>query len=533
MTQSSGSPPGGPAPSARSVPPGAAVGRGAAIAGRRAAAWTGLYAALLAALLVAPVLLPGHPPLVDYPNHLARMVIAFAPSEALAEHYVFAWRNMSNLGLEIAMAGLVQLLPVETAMQVFVALTALATLGGALALAAALHGRVPLAAGMAALFVWGGALQFGFLSYCLGIAVALWTLAGWIALDRRRGWQLTLGFAAAVALYYIHILALGAYALLVAGLEIDRLLRGRGAGLGRALVSALQFAAPAALFLAGRQGGGAAEIHFAGPRTKLIALQRLFWDEGPALSLLALALLAVLVALALRRGQSPVAPRMLPGLALLALAVAVFPAGIILGGTPNWALDWRYLTPLALAGAAALRDPPAGRAGLVLLAAAVLALTAGRTGVMAAGSWRAGAAQEREIRACFAALPEGARMAALPLPMSRQIFNWPQSPPPVLHLPAFAVVDRAAFVPSLFAYSDQQPLRYRPQGEALRDRLGTMQYVSPDRFDRARLEGIDHLLILTRPGDRADAHAAALPIALGPPLCAGRFGLYPIAAAAP
>ncbi len=519
-------------PTDRSVPQDAGRQR----AGRRAPLRVAVYVVLLAGLLLAPLLVPGHPPLVDYPNHFARMVIALEPDETLLRFYAFEWRNMSNLGLELVVSGLAAFMPVALAMEVSVGLVLVLTLGGAVALHGALFGGVSAVAGLAAFFVWGGALQFGFLSYCLGVALALWAVAGWIALSRRRGPQLVLGTLAAVALFYVHVLALGAYGLLIAGIEIDRLFRrpdgagGVAARLGHAAVSALQFVPPAALLLVTRQGNGETEVHFGDLASKLVFLQRLFWDEGGVISVLMLGVVAVVAGLALWRRGLPVDPRMLPGLCLLALAFAVFPAGIVQGGTPNWALDWRYLTPLALAGTAALRDPFAGRGGAGLLGAAVVALLAGRITVMSLGSWSAGAAQERAIRACLEVVPRGAAVAALPLPMARDVFRWPERLPPVINLPAFAVVDRSAYIPTLFAYDDQQPLRYRPEGLALRQGLEGMYFANPAGFPWARLEDHEYLLVFARPGSHADALVRDLPVPLASALCGGDwFGLYPIA----
>ncbi len=503
--------------------------------GHPSAMWRIVYVALLAALLVIPVLLRGHPPLLDYPNHLARMVIALEPDEVLLGFYDFSWRNMSNIGLETVMAGLAAVLPVTIAMEIFVALVLVLTLGGAVALHAALFGQVSVVAGFAAFFVWGGALQFGFLSFCLGVALALWGLAGWIALAPRRVWQLVFGTLAAVVLFYVHLLALGAYALLVAGLEIHRLIaRPDGTGgiperLGHGMVSAAQFLPAGGLVLVTRGGGGQAELHFLGLRAKILFLQRLFWDEGILLSGLMLALVAAVAAISLWHRRLPVDPRMLPGLVLLAMAFVLLPAGITFGDTPNWALDWRFLTPLALAGTAALRTPPLTGRAAALLGAAAVALLAGRTAVMATGSWSAAATQEADLRTCFARLPEGARLLSLPLPMARDVYAWTEGPPPVVHLPAFAVIDRSAYIPSLFAYDDQQPLRYRPEVQALRRGLEGMHFADPARVDWSLAARYDYLLILARPGMDAGALAADLPLALGAPLCdRGWFALVPI-----
>jgi hypothetical protein len=492
--------------------------------------------AVLALLLILPLFLPGNPPLVDYPNHLARMVIAFDPSPALEQVYSFTWRNMSNLGLELSMAALTTFLPVGLSMEVFTGSVLLLSFGGAVALHAALYRRVSIIAGFAAFFVWGGALQFGFLSYCLGVAVALWGVAGWIVLARAaRVGRLAYGIAVALALYYVHILALGAYGFVIAGIELDRLLRRQvgdgdfGTRLGTAAGMMLQFLPAAGLLLAGQSGGGELMVHFTPLTSKLIFLQRLFWNEALWVSALMVIPVTVVVGLSLRQWRLPLDPRLLPGVVFLALAVLLFPAGIIREGTPNWALDWRYLTPLALFGTAALRDPLTSARQQTVLALAICVVMALRAGTMMMGSWSEGAALEQRMRACFAALPEGSAMITLALPMERDVFRWPERLPPVINLSSYAVVDRAAFIPTLFAYDAQQPLRYQPEAAARRAGLEGMYFASAETVNWDLVGGYDYLLALARPGDAPASLVADLPLRVGAPLCEdARFGLFSI-----
>src|SRR5215469_4772948 len=66
---------------------------------------TNSLALLLVGMLIAclPVLLTAAPPLVDYPNHLARMHIigALGASPTLGQFYELVWRPIPNLAMDV------------------------------------------------------------------------------------------------------------------------------------------------------------------------------------------------------------------------------------------------------------------------------------------------------------------------------------------------------------------------------------------------------------------------------------------------
>ena len=90
-----------------------------------------VFAAVLAAASV-PVLLCGILPLVDYPNHLARMaLLARLPHDAtLAQFYATDWRPLPNLAMDALVPPLLQFLPLADAGKLFVLLTFALLAGG-------------------------------------------------------------------------------------------------------------------------------------------------------------------------------------------------------------------------------------------------------------------------------------------------------------------------------------------------------------------------------------------------------------------
>ncbi|HUB97284.1 MAG TPA: hypothetical protein VL993_15285, partial [Stellaceae bacterium] len=79
-----------------------------------------VFAALfivLFAVAVVPVLRSGVLPLVDYPNHLARMaIIARLPHDPILQHYyALAWRPIPNLAMDVLVPPLLGIMPLLAA----------------------------------------------------------------------------------------------------------------------------------------------------------------------------------------------------------------------------------------------------------------------------------------------------------------------------------------------------------------------------------------------------------------------------------
>src|SRR5665213_1128412 len=84
---------------------------------------------ILAAMLVAPIWIVPFPPLLDYPNHLARSFVLSHlndPAFTFSRFYRADWRAYPYLGMDASLAVLDKIFPIETAGRVFLSLCALA-----------------------------------------------------------------------------------------------------------------------------------------------------------------------------------------------------------------------------------------------------------------------------------------------------------------------------------------------------------------------------------------------------------------------
>jgi hypothetical protein len=435
-----------------------------------------LFAAcfVLAAVPVARTLIL---PLVDYPNHLARMaIIARLPHDpTLQQYYALAWRPIPDLAMDLIVPPLLRFLPLELTGRGFVLLTFLLIAGGAALLHRVLFGRWTAWAALAFLLLYNRLLLWGLLNYLFGLGLALCALAASIAL-RERGIALRLGFgiAAAFALYVAHLMAFGVFAVLWLGYEAGPLLRGRsvGAGWARLGVAALPLLLPLGLMLASGTGEGGA-LRFGEPWRKLDLLFSVFDLYHRPFDVACFALAVAALGFGYARRWLALAPGMGVPLSLLALAYLVMPTDLA-GAT---GVDRRL--PLALAllllGGTTWVGERRSRERAFLVAAAVMfLLRLGTVGV----SWAASDREYRALTAGLDAIPEASRVAVA---FPSEALN--VSATPLAHFAVLAAARRDAFVPTLFARPSQQPVVLQPAWRAL------AAETSPDRLWAALAAG--------------------------------------------
>ena len=419
-------------------------------------------ALLLCFAFALPLVWPTIPPLTDVPGHLARYHIALDRPAALMRAYAFQWRLIGNLGVDVAVVPLAPLLGVEGAGKLVILLIPVLGAGGMLALAKAAHGRVPPTALFALPLVLGWPFQFGFVNFCLGMALAFWLAAGWIALEARPRARIVLALAGSWVVWTCHVFAWGLLGLIVFGAELA-LQRRRGTPwvwVGpRAALHALAFASPVLGSLLSGTARGESQGGFA-----FVSKARLFesalrdhWRVFDQASVLLL--VGVLVFAASHRRLRFSAVLGVP--ALLVFAFLMGMPGVMFGASYA---DTR-VAPYVLALALLAIRPSADRAlagGLALAGAAFVAV---RVGAATVSLLQASAAFEREL-AVLPAIPRGASVFALVRHGCAP--DWDDRR--LDHLPSMAILRRDAFTNDQWAIAGQQLLTIRPPSAAPLDR---------------------------------------------------------------
>ncbi|WP_249139391.1 hypothetical protein [Bradyrhizobium japonicum] len=181
--------------------------------------------AMLVAVSFLPVLLTPIPAMVDYPNHLARMYILSQNGTPDANpHYEVTWAFYPNLGMDLLVPQLARLMSVENATRLFLLLSQLLIVGGALLLEWVRKGRVHLAGFAALAFLYCLPFSWGFVNFEFGLGLALWGIAVYLMLAEGP-WPLrfvaNLIFVA--ALYVAHFFSLGIYGATLGLYELWRL----------------------------------------------------------------------------------------------------------------------------------------------------------------------------------------------------------------------------------------------------------------------------------------------------------------------
>jgi hypothetical protein len=229
-----------------------------------------LAVALLAAISIIPLIGPHIPPLTDLPGHLGRYAVqtGLASDPILARWYSFDWALMGNLGVDLLVQMFAPLIGVEAATKAIVIAIVILTVAGFLAVARVATGRIGPAALFALPLAYGFPFQFGFVNYCLSMALAFLAFALWMRLGAsgRIGYRAALFVPLSFLIWLAHIGGWGALGLFALAAEVVRLRgqdRGQDRGLIRAWVEAglhcLPLALPALVTLAVRAQGAAGD----------------------------------------------------------------------------------------------------------------------------------------------------------------------------------------------------------------------------------------------------------------------------------
>src|SRR5579872_1832214 len=168
---------------------------------------------ILAAALMTPIWVVTFPPLLDYPNHLARSFVLMHlndPAFTFSKYYRADWEAYPYLGMDAALAVLGRLFPIETAGRVFLSLCALALPAAAWFFLRQANPGEESAAFWALLIAWNVFFLEGFLNFDLSLAIGLLALGLWLRWLAKPGiarWIACL--VAFTTLYFTHLLGFG------------------------------------------------------------------------------------------------------------------------------------------------------------------------------------------------------------------------------------------------------------------------------------------------------------------------------------
>ncbi|KQY97999.1 hypothetical protein ASD45_18610 [Pseudolabrys sp. Root1462] len=178
-------------------------------------------------LISIPIWTHPLPPLSDYVNHLARMKVlaTLDQNPRLAEYYTINWQVIPNLTMDIMVPWLARMgVNIYVAGQIYMVTMFALIMSGALALNRALIGRWSTTPLFGYPLLYNFVFLVGLMNYLFGIGIALWAMAGWVALrERAWPWRYLLSAACALVLFFCHLSALGIYGVGILSYEMLRL----------------------------------------------------------------------------------------------------------------------------------------------------------------------------------------------------------------------------------------------------------------------------------------------------------------------
>ena len=463
----------------------------------------------LCLVLLAPLTIVEVPPLLDYPNHLARLfVLASGDADpVLRQFYGPHWGIIPNLALDVTVPPLLRLWPVHAVGRVVLGIILLLPVLGAAAYHRALSGRLSFWPLGAALFAYNAALLRGFLNFVIAEGLALLLAAVWVAWRETRPLTAILTAAlGATALFFCHLIGLLCFAILIGAHELAWLLNTPGwwgrPVLRRAGVVALVFAGPALLYalsdLGHLAGGADFRSVLSKARTAVTPVINYLWPLD-----LATAALCVLTAILCVARRWCVIP-LQAGVAL-AVLVALF-LGLPHAFKQTFDLDTRFIIMAAAMAPAALVPVAVPRRAAWIIGIGFLLLFGARMGVLMT-NWAAWRGELAGLRAVIASVRPGDAVMTFRLPRAPDPSIWDPRPRPRLlsdgtltdaHFPALLVIEHRAWWPFLFDIPSQQPIETHEPFRTLTTWIDT----SPDpvslltRGDVPGIERITHVLML-------------------------------------
>ena len=409
---------------------------------------------------LSPLLWVRIPPLVDYPNHLARMWILVHGAEipALAASYAVHWRILPDLAMDLVVSALSWVMPVEQAGRAFVALTMLALVAGTLTLHRVLHRRLEAWPICSVLFVYNAALYWGFLNCLFATGIYLFAFSGWIATRHWRWGPRILTFSAVASLLLIlHLFAFGLYGLSVGSYELASRITGRRLTL-RSLAEwckiLVQFVPGVMLWYASLAHSGSTATSYGDPIFKIYALISPFtFGVQPTPLDLLIGLVGILfLAFATITGSLKIAREMRVPLVVITLLLLVVPHRVSGAAFADIRLPVALVFVLIASTRFEASHKPA-----ILSFAALASLALGLRVWAVTQTWSDYDHWFTEFREASAVIPPGAKLVvvATPLPGQEQLPGVPESLAklesfPFIHMGALAVTDRGVFFPYLF-----------------------------------------------------------------------------------
>ncbi len=416
---------------------------------------------IVAAIAVMPFTVTSIPPLMDLPGHMARFHImqALPSSSDLQLYYNFDWQLLGNLGVDLFVYSLKDILSVQRATWLACLITILLSVYAIYRLSLITHGVVQPTAFLALPFIYSYFFQYGFLNYALSMPLALLALSFWIERPDKPLQSFLIFGCVSLLLWLCHTLGWGLFAFCAGIISLHTLIIKYGWRptelLRRGTLDILPLSLPLILtiILRSKEAGGVTKYTDTFLYEKVSFFAKALRDQVFLLDLASLALLISLPIIWLLMRKARLSYPLAWAAGSLALFYCLMPS-VIFG---SQYADGRLVAAIAILALASVKWTGTQRAAQMIISAALLLFT-----LRVALTTNAWANADKRVTSHLKAtnfVPRGSRILALvhltcgnakaPLDFSRT------------HLPEMMVIRQDAFVNALWQVSGAQSLNIR------------------------------------------------------------------------
>jgi hypothetical protein len=425
--------------------------------------------AVVAAVEIAPLFLVRYLPLVDLPNHEARIAILahYGTNPTMQQFYVVDWRPIPDLAFDLFAVPLVRIgMSPLFAGRLFLAIAALLYLGGGHLLAKAAAGRRSWLGVILPLLFYSSMLFFGFLNFVFGFGVFLVSYALWLQWRAEMSYRRIACLSVLLVVAYLcHLAAFGSLSIaIVVTILVDRVL---GQTKRAASVRSLTAFLPALVLLVygaaarGSNGG----VTWGTIRGKVQVLGSVFLSYDHRLDVLWIgALILVGLAAVMLSRSITIRPVFAAVTVAFAFLFVLLPHSLITASN----VDARVVPAVAAFALCAVRLSLRPRLAAALALSAVL-LGVSRVVVIGAQWHGLSGKISAQVQSLDAALPRNANVYSL----------FPEDGPQIdkrerayAHVANYATINRNAHVSRTFAERSQQPLVSRIDEQTALDSTG-------------------------------------------------------------
>lgn len=408
------------------------------------------------ALSLLPIWINKYLPLQDYASHLSRMYIIsnIQTDTYLQQFYNIKFEILPNLAMDLIVPVLSKIFPLEISGKIMVSLVIIAMTSGSFFLNYVLSKRMTFLPLLSFLFVFNEAFIKGFINFLFGVGVAIWCIGLWILMRRQKQWLKIIVFnILSTILFFCHLYVLGIYVVTVVIFEFSTIAQNRNLKQSamELLTTFSQFIIPTILYFNSPTSGSPIELSLASIYTKLFEYPlKTLSPYKLSLNKITLSVLIIIIIWEFYRKRIVFKNSMLLPILALVLIYFLIPQGLSTGANT----DWRLLIPLALLTISSMDFSPNYKTFNIIISTVLVFLFSAQTYIVTY-KWMSYQNQHREIVSLIERIETGSRIFYI-----RGFSYYIDDCYPFMQAATYAIIKKSAFVPSLFAFEAQQPVRF-------------------------------------------------------------------------